>query len=287
MSSVSFELFPPRTPEAEQRLWEALPRLESLAPSFMSVTCGAGGSSNSDTLEALGRLSARTATPLAGHLTCVGRSRAQADAEALRYWDAGVRHIVAVRGDAPGDDVTGFEPHPDGYRSSLELVRGIRALRPFEVSVGAYPERHPESRSPELDLDLLARKADAGATRAITQFCYHSDAIVGLRDRLDAAGVAIKLVPGVLLASDFGAAARMAQRCGANVPSWLGIRFAGLEDDLTVRRLVAAVVASEQVARLRSEGFDEFHFYTLNRSELAQAVCATLAAEAETEAVAA
>jgi len=275
MASVSFEIFPSRTPEGELRLWETLDRLETLQPSYVSVTCGAGGSDRESTLALLRGLGRRAGLTTAGHLTCVGRASSEVDAEALQYWGAGVRHVVAIRGDMPGMSGS-FEPHPSGYTDAVELVAAIRRLAPFEVSVAAYPEPHPESRSAAADHEVLRRKAAAGATRALTQFCFDSDAIVALRDRLDQAGINLKVVPGVLLATDFRAVARMAQRCGASLPAWLRARFVGLDDDLQTRKLVAAIVAAEQVDHLRREGFDEFHFYTLNQADLALAVCRML-----------
>jgi len=282
MPGVSFEVFPPRTSEAELRLWSTLDRLAPLDPSFVSVTCGAGGSATDATLGVLRAVRGRAALPAAGHLTCVGRSRAATDAEIMRYWDAGVRHIVALRGDAAaGSDR--FEPHPDGYADAVELVAGIRQLSPFEISVAAYPEPHPDSRSFVHDLAVLARKADAGATRAITQFCFNTEAIVSLRDRIEHAGIQLDVVPGILLAVDFDAVARMAGRCGASVPTWLRDRFAGLEDDLQTRKLVGAIVAADQVTRLQREGFEDFHFYTLNQGDLAPAVCRLLGVRPERE----
>jgi methylenetetrahydrofolate reductase (NADPH) len=275
MAEISFELFPPRTPEGEQRLWQTIDRLAEMSPSFVSVTSGAGGASNRhSTLDVLRAIVSRTEIPAAGHLTCVGRSRAEVDAQIMRYWHAGVRQIVALRGDAP--DGGRFEPHPDGYASAVELVAAVRRIAPIEVSVAAYPEPHPDSLSMLNDLAVLARKADAGATRAITQFCFESDPIVRLRDRIAGAGIELTVVPGILLGTDFAGVARMAQRCGASVPGWLRDRFAGLEEDLPTRKLVAAIVAAEQVDRLRREGFEHFHFYTLNQSDLAPAVCRLL-----------
>jgi len=273
--TVSFEFFPPRTPESELRMIATLERLAPLQPAFISVTCGAGGSGTEVTLGAIRTLIARTSVPIAGHLTCVGRSRPEADAEALRYWEAGVRHIVALRGDGevPGAP---FQPHPEGYASSTELVAGVRRLAPFEVSVAAYPEPHPHSVSPDDDLQVLARKADAGATRALLQFSYDTDAIIALRDRIAHANLALKVVPGILLASDHGAITRMADRCGATVPDWVGERFAGLDDEPETRRLTAAIIAAEQVQRLHDAGFSDFHFYTLNQFELATVVCRAL-----------
>jgi methylenetetrahydrofolate reductase (NADPH) len=272
---ISFEVFPPRTPEGELRLQETLDRLMPLAPSFVSVTCGAGGSASDATFGVLEALAARGTVAAAGHLTCVGRSRSDIDNEIVRYWNAGVRHIVALRGDVPGWDGP-FEPHADGYASSVELVNAIRNLAPFEISVAAYPEPHPDSQSVLHDLHVLARKAEAGATRAITQFCFDTDAIAELRGRIEGAGIPLTVVPGILLATDFGGVSRMAQRCGASIPGWLGQRFAGLDDDPQTRKLVGAIVAAEQVERLRRDGFEEFHFYTLNQGDLAPAVCRLL-----------
>ena len=275
MASVSFEVFPPRTPEAEQQLWSALERLAPLDPSFVSVTCGAGGSATNATLDALRAISARMPLRAAGHLTCVGRSRAEIDEAIVCYWAAGVRHIVALRGDMPELGAR-FAPHPRGYVSSTELVDAIRRIASFEISVAAYPEPHPDSRSLMIDLEVLARKADAGATRAITQFCFETDAIVRLRDRVDQAGIELAVVPGIMFATNFEAVARMARRCGASVPDWLAARFAGLEDDPQTRKLVAAIVAAAQVEELRREGFREFHFYTLNQGDVVPAVCRLL-----------
>jgi methylenetetrahydrofolate reductase (NADH) len=282
MSRVSFEVFPPRTPEGELRLWQTLDRLAPLEPSFVSVTCGAGGSAKDATLGVIQAIGGRTTMPAAGHLTCVGRTREETDADIASYWEAGVRHIVALRGDAPGDSGR-FEPHPDGYASAVDLVDAIRRAGPFEISVACYPEPHPESVSLTHDLAVLARKAEAGATRAITQFCFDTDAIAALRARIDGAGIPVRVVPGILLAIDFAALARMATRCGASVPGWLAQRFAGLDDDLDTRKLVGAIVAAEQVERLRREGFDDFHFYTLNQGDLAPAMCRLLGARTLTE----
>ncbi len=271
MPEISFEVFPPRTVDGAVRLGQTLDRLASLEPAFVSVTCGAGGSDTGATLDVLRTVACRGDVPAAGHMTCVGRSRAETDAEIMRYWHAGVRHVVALRGDAPEQQAR-FEPHPDGYESAVDLVAAIRRMVPMEVSVAAYPEPHPDSTSMASDLVVLARKADAGATRAITQFCFDSDAIVRLRDRIRSAGVELSVVPGILLATDFAGVVRMAQRCGARIPDWLRERFAGLEDDPPTRKLVAAIVAAEQVDHLRREGFDQFHFYTLNQGDLAPAV---------------
>ena len=273
--SISFEVFPPRTPEGELRLQETLDRLAPLDPSFVSVTCGAGGSAKDATFGVLEGLGARGTMPAAGHLTCVGLSRAEMDAEIARYWSIGVRHIVALRGDVPAG-AGAFEPHPHGYASSVELVEAIRRQAPFEVSVATYPEPHPDSVSVLHDLRVLARKAEAGATRAITQFCFDTDAIAQLRDRIAGADIPLRVVPGIVLTTDFAATARMAGRCGASIPAWLNERFAGLDNDAQTRKLVGAIVAAEQVDRLRRDGFEDFHFYTLNQGELAPAVCRLL-----------
>jgi methylenetetrahydrofolate reductase (NADPH) len=281
MPQISFEVFPPRTAEGELRLWQTIDRLAPLAPSFVSVTCGAGGSDKAATLGVLQALGSRTAVPAAGHLTCVGRSRAESDAEIARYWDVGIRHVVALRGDVPGGGP--FEPHPDGYASAVELVQAVRKVAPFEVSVAAYPEPHPHSVSMLHDLSVLARKAEAGATRAITQFCFDTDRIVELRERIASAGIALTVVPGILLTTDFAGVVRMAERCGASIPAWLGERFHGLDDDHQTRKLVGAIVAAEQVDRLRRAGFEDFHFYTLNQGDLAPAVCRLLGVRPATE----
>jgi methylenetetrahydrofolate reductase (NADPH) len=272
---VSFELFPPRTPEAQTHLWSALEQLAPLAPDFTSVTCGAGGSAPEATLDTLREVAGRSGLRTAGHLTCVGRSRAEVDAVIRDYWGLGVRHIVALRGDMP-DLGAPFTPHPDGYEGSLELIRAIRAFAPFEVSVAAYPEPHPDSRSLTSDLEVLARKADAGAARAITQFCFVTEAVVRLRDNAARFGIEIPIVPGIMLSSNFAAVARMARRCGATVPGLLSARFEGLDDDPHTRKLIAAIVAARQVEELRREGFEQFHFYTLNQADIVGAICRLL-----------
>ena len=275
MPRISFEVFPPRTPAGEERLAQTLAQLAPLEPSFVSVTCGAGGSATDQTFGVLEAVIASGSVPAAGHLTCVGRTRAETDAEIMRYWHAGVRHIVALRGDVPGWEGP-FEPHPDGYAGAVELVTAISKLAPFEISVAAYPEPPPDSQSVLHDLHVLAAKAEAGATNAITQFCFDTDAIVELRERIAGAGIPLTVMPGILLATDFNGVSRMAARCGAGIPQWLGERFAGLDDDPQTRKLVGAIVAAEQVDRLRREGFEDFHFYTLNQGDLAPALCRLL-----------
>ena len=225
MSRVSFEVFPPRTPEGELRLWETIDRLAPLAPTFVSVTCGAGGSATDATLGVLQSLVSRSALPVAGHLNCVGRSRAEIDEEIMRYWHAGIRHIVALRGDVPGGGARSHRTLMATAAPSSWSRRSVN-LGPFEISVASYPEPHPDSVSVLHDLRVLARKADAGATRAITQFCFDSDAIVQLRERIDGAGIPLTVVPGILLATDFAAVSRMAVRCGAEHPgvAWRALR---------------------------------------------------------------
>jgi methylenetetrahydrofolate reductase (NADPH) len=276
MASVSFEVFPPRTSEAETQLWSALECLEALRPSFVSVTCGAGGSGAAEaTLETVRAIRRATQLRVAGHLTAAGRTREDVDAAARGYWFAGVRHIVALRGDMP-DLGAPFVAHPGGYADSLELIAAIQRIAPFEVSVAAYPEPHPESRSLRGDLDLLARKAAAGASRAITQFCFRTEAIVRLRDNASRAGIKLPIVPGIMLATNFAAVKRMAARCGASLPDSLAAHFDGLDNDLDTRKLLAAMIAAGQLGELRREGFDEFHFYTLNKADVAGAVCRLL-----------
>jgi methylenetetrahydrofolate reductase (NADPH) len=283
MAAVSFELFPPRTAEARTQLWSALARLEALRPSFVSVTCGAAGSGAADaTLDTLREIGEGTGLRLAGHLTAAGRSRAEVDAAARAYWAAGVRHIVALRGDMPGAGEP-FAPHPAGHGGALELIAAVARIAPFEISVAAYPEPHPESRSLRGDLELLARKAHAGASRAITQFCFRTAAIVALRDAVARARIGLPIVPGIMLTTNFEGTQRMAARCGAGIPDWLAARFDGTGDDPDTRRLLAAIVAAAQVEELRREGFEEFHFYTLNRADVVGAVCRLLEGRPDAE----
>ena len=270
--SVSFEFFPPRTPEAQERFLAALDRLAALAPTFVSVTYGAGGSTRESTLEALQAIGARTRIPRAGHLTCVGCPREEVDATIRDYLDAGITHIVALRGDMP-ELGSAFVPHPNGYEGSVELIAAIRRIADFEVSVSAYPEPHPDSQSHARDLELLARKADAGATRAITQFCFINEHIVRLRDRVDAAGIAIPIVPGIMFSANLAGLERMASRCGTTIPRSYAERFEGLDDDHATRRLVTGMLAVRQIEELRREGFEEFHLYTLNQAEVVVATC--------------
>ncbi len=272
---VSFEFSPPKTPEAEEQLWLAIRKLEPLAPAFVSVTYGAGGSTRERTHATVKRIVQETSLAPAAHLTCVSSPRAEIDEIVQAYWDAGVRHIVALRGDMP--DMAGrYTQHTDGYISTPELIEGIRRIGPFEVSVSCYPERHPDSQSFGHDLDLLKRKVDAGASRAIGQFCFDSDTVARLRDNAAAEGISVPIIPGLMPTTNFKGVMRMAQRCGARVPDWLTRVHEGLDDNLESRRIVAAAVMAEQVAELHARGFDQFHFYTLNQPDLTFASCRLL-----------
>jgi methylenetetrahydrofolate reductase (NADPH) len=270
---ISYEFFPPKTKEMEIQLWDSIARLAPLHPKFVSVTYGAGGSTRERTHNIVARLVAETEILPAAHLTCVSASRAEIDEIVRGYWNAGVRHIVALRGDPPTGVGTRFEPHPEGYRSSTELVRGIREIGDFEISVSTYPEGHPESRSIDDDLDALASKIDAGATRAITQFFFENEIYFRFLDKARARGIEIPIVPGIMPVQNFKQTANFARKAGASVPNWLSDRFEGLDDDPVTRRLIAAAVAAEQVLGLAEAGVKEFHFYTNNRADLVFAIC--------------
>ncbi len=274
--AVSFEFFPPKTAEAEVSLWDSIGRLAPLRPNFVSVTYGAGGSTRERTHATVARVVRETALRPAAHLTCVGASRHEVNDVLRDYWAAGVRHVVALRGDPQGGLGTSYAPHPDGYESSAALVRGIREVGDFEVSVSAYPEKHPESPSVEADLDMLQRKVDAGATRAITQFFFDNSHYLRYVDRVRARGIDIPIVPGIVPVQNFKQTANFAAKTGATVPGWLAQRFEGLDDDPATRQLVAAAVAAEQVLDLVDHGVREFHFYTMNRAELVYAICRLL-----------
>ncbi len=273
---VSFEFFPPKASEGDAAFSQTLKRLEGIHPSFVSVTYGAGGTTRERTLEILRHIGSVTNLPTAGHLTCVGATKDEVNAVIRDYWNAGVKHIVALRGDPPGGLGNKFAPHPEGYANAAELVRGIRAIGNFEVSVSAYPERHPDSVSIEEDLAFMADKAENGATRAISQFFFHNSFFLRLRDRIAARGIDINLVPGILPITNFGRVQDFAAKCGARIPPELAQRFAGLDGEPETRNLVAAMVAAEQVHALKREGVTDFHFYTLNRAELVYAICRTL-----------
>lgn len=271
-SAVSFEFFPPKTAEMEAQLWSAIRRLAPLRPHFVSVTYGAGGSTRDRTHATVKRIVEETELKPAAHLTCVGAPRDDVDSVIRQYWDAGVRHIVALRGDMP-EAGQAYCAHARGYESTAELVRAIRKIAPFEISVSAYPEKHPDSASLEWDIDVLKAKVDAGASRAITQFAFDIDVFLRLRDRAHRAGIDVPIVPGLMPTTNFKGISRMAKRCGASVPDWLAALYDGLDDDLESRKLVASAVLVEQVRELKHEGFDQFHFYTLNQAELTFAVC--------------
>ncbi len=268
--ALSFEFFPPRTDALEAQLWACVRRLEPLAPRFVSVTYGAGGTTQGRTHATVARLVRETTLMPAAHLTCVGATREQVDAVAREYWDAGVRHIVALRGDMPGED--GYVPHPGGYAYAADLVAGLRRVAPFEISVAAYPETHPTAGSATQDLDNLKRKFDAGATRAITQYFFEGDTYLRFLDRCLAAGVTAPIVPGIMPVSNFATAAKFSAMCGATIPNWMARLFEGTENDPETRRMIAATVAAEQVRLLQANGIDEFHFYTLNRPDLVYAI---------------
>jgi len=272
---VSFEFFPPKTEKMAESLWTAVKRLEPLDPAFVSVTYGAGGSTRERTHETVARIARETTLKAAAHLTCVDATRAEVDEVARQYWDAGIRHIVALRGDAPDSDGV-YRPTPGGYDFACDLVYGLKKVANFEISVAAYPEVHPEAKSAEADLDNLKRKIDAGATRAISQFFFDVDVFDRFRDRAAAAGITVPIVAGILPIANFATAVRFAGMCGANIPKWMHELFDGLDDDPETRKLVAAMVAAEQCRALAATGAEDFHFYTLNRADLAYAICHAL-----------
>jgi len=283
---VSFEFFPPKTAEMESRLWEVIERLEPLAPRFVSVTYGAGGSTRERTHATVRRIRHETTLEPAAHLTCVAATRAEIDAVARDYWAAGIRHIVALRGDAIAGGRS-YQPHPGGYAYAADLVAGLKRVADFEVSVAAYPETHPEAQNAERDLDNLRRKVDAGANRAITQYFFDVDLYLRFRDRVAARRIAVPLVPGILPVTNYGQVKKFSASCGATIPAWMERHFAGLDDDPETRRLVAASIAAEQCRRLHAEGVHEFHFYTLNRADLIVAICHLLGVRANRPAAAA
>jgi methylenetetrahydrofolate reductase (NADPH) len=271
-AEISFEFFPPKTEKMEEQLWDSIVTLEPLAPRFVSVTYGAGGSTRERTHNTVARIAKETRIPAAAHLTCVDATRTEIDEIADAYWAAGVRHIVALRGDPPN---TGgkFEPHPEGYASAAELVEGLRRRHPFEISVSAYPETHPEALSAAKDIDFLKKKLDAGATRAITQFFFEPETFFRFRDAVAAAGINPEIVPGIMPVSNFAAIQRMSKMTGTAVPEWMAHLFDGLDEHPSARQLVAATIAAEMCRRLYAGGVRQFHFYTLNRAELSYAIC--------------
>jgi len=283
---VSFEFFPPKDEGMEKILWESIERLAPLSPNFVSVTYGAGGTTRERTHATVKRILAETPLTPAAHLTCVAATRAEVDTIVRNYHDAGVRHIVALRGDSLGGAGTSYVPHPGGYSNAADLVAGIKRVGDFEVSVSAYPEKHPDSPTVDADIDMLKAKVDAGASRAITQFFFENDLYFRYFDRVRARGIDIPIVPGILPVQNFKAATNFAARAGASVPAWLAERFHGLDDDAATRKLIAAAVAAEQVLDLVDRGVTTFHFYTMNRADLVYAICHLLGLRPMTQEVA-
>ncbi len=277
---ISFEFFPPKSEKMEAQLWEAVRTLEPLAPNFVSVTYGAGGSTRERTHATVARIQLETSLSAAAHLTCVEATKEEIDQVAEEYWAAGVRHIVALRGDMPTLGQA-YAPHAGGYENAAALVAGLQRLHPFEISVAAYPECHPESGGHDADLDNLKRKLDAGATRAITQFFFSPEAYFRFRDRVAAAGITAQILPGILPVSNVAQTRKFAGLCGAEIPAWMDRLFEGLDDHPAARQLVAATIAAEMCRRLYAGGVKDFHFYTLNRAELAYAICHMLGVRAK------
>jgi methylenetetrahydrofolate reductase (NADPH) len=273
---VSFEFFPPKSEAVQQRLWAAVEKLKPLAPDFMSVTYGAGGSTRERTHETVSRIIKDASVPVAAHLTCVAATKAEVDQVLRDYWAEGVRHIVALRGDPPGGPGERYIPHPGGYANAAELAAGAKKIADFEISVGCYPEKHPDSPSAAADIDMLKRKVDAGAVRGITQFFYDNDAYFRYVELVRAAGIAIPIVPGIMAITNFASVRRMADTIGATIPGRLVKLFQNLDEDPQTRQLIAATVAAEQCLALAEQGVKHFHFYTLNRDDLAYALCTML-----------
>nr|WP_226699328.1 methylenetetrahydrofolate reductase [NAD(P)H] [Qipengyuania gaetbuli] len=269
---VSFEFFPPKTEAMAETLWHSVETLAPLGPRFVSVTYGAGGSTRERTHAAVRRIVNETSMPAAAHLTCVNATREEVDAVAREYWEEGVRHIVALRGDPP-DGGSAYTPHPGGYANAAELIAGLKKVADFEISVAAYPEVHPDSPDRQADLDNLKRKFDAGATRAITQFFFDPQCFFEFRDRAAAAGIEGEIVPGIMPVLSFAAVQRMSGLCGTAIPHWMEGLFDGLDDRPEARQLVSATIAAELCRRLYAGGVRQFHFYTLNRAELSYAIC--------------
>ena len=272
---VSFEFFPPKTEKMDQTLWACIERLATLRPAYVSVTYGAGGSTRERTHATVVRIRRETGLEPAAHLTCVGATCADIDAIAAQYWQAGIRHIVALRGD-PSDGDVHYVPYPGGYAYAADLVAGLKRVADFDISVAAYPETHPEAASMQADLDNLKRKIDAGASRAITQFFFDTNVFFRFLDRAAAARITVPIIPGILPVTNFARVKEFAAQCGATVPDWMAELFDGLDDDPETRRLVAASVAAEQCRALYVGGIKQFHFYTLNRADLTYAICQIL-----------
>jgi methylenetetrahydrofolate reductase (NADPH) len=270
--SVSFEFFPPNSEKMEETLWAAIKRLEPLSPDFVSVTYGAGGSTRERTHKTVTRILRETSLTPAAHLTCVGATRGEIDDIARRYWDEGVRHIVALRGDPP-EGAALYQPHDGGYAYAADLVAGLRRIADFDISVAGYPDVHPAAPSARFDLDYLRRKVDAGASRVITQYFFDPATFLRFRDKARAAGVTAPIIPGIMPVTNFAQVRRFSAGCGAVVPDWLGRHFQGLDDDPATTRLVASAIVAEQCRQLIAAGVHEFHFYTLNRAELTAGIC--------------
>jgi methylenetetrahydrofolate reductase (NADPH) len=268
---VSFEFFPPKTEKMQQSLWECIERLAPLSPDFVSVTYGAGGTTRERTHDTVVRIARETKLKPAAHLTCVGHSRGEVDDIARRYWDEGIRHIVALRGDMP--DGQPYQAHPQGYAYAVDLIAGLKRIADFEISAAAYPETHPDAPSAGFDLDNLKRKVDAGASRAISQYFFDPAVFLAFRERAAKAGITVPILPGILPVTNFAQVQKFSAACGASVPGWMADLFDGLDDDPETRRLVAATMAAEQCRILAAEGVGNFHFYTLNRADLAFAIC--------------
>jgi methylenetetrahydrofolate reductase (NADPH) len=271
MLDVSFEFFPPKTEAMEKNLWTVIERLAPMGPRFVSVTYGAGGSTRERTHATVARIQSETGISAAAHLTCVAATTEEIETIARQYWESGICHIVALRGDPP--DGEAYSPHPGGYPYATDLVAGLKNIADFEISVAAYPETHPAAESPAADLDNLKRKIDAGATRAITQYFFDADVYLSFLDRARAAGIEVPIVPGILPVTNFAQVQKFSAMCGTSVPEWMADLFEGLDEDPETRKLVAATVAAEQCRVLQALGVNEFHFYTLNRADLTFAIC--------------
>ncbi len=270
--AVSFEFFPPKTEKMEETLWQSIETLSPLGPRFVSVTYGAGGTTRERTHATVSKIARETPLAAAAHLTCVEATREEIDQIAEEYWAAGVRHIVALRGDPPRAGEK-YRTHPGGYENAADLVAGLRRLHPFEISVSAYPECHPDSPSPEADLDNLKRKIDAGANRAITQFFFEAETFLRFRDRAAAAGIDAEIVPGIMPVMNYASVVKMSAMCGTDVPAWMEKLFEGLDEHPSARQLVTATLTAELCRKLYAGGVRQFHFYTLNRAELSYAIC--------------
>lgn len=282
--NVSFEFFPPKTTAMGEKLWASVEKLAPLSPDFVSVTYGAGGSTRERTHETVSKIASDTSLAVAAHLTCVAATKEEVNAVLKDYWAAGVKHIVALRGDPPGGAGDQYVPHEGGYANAAELAAGARAIAPFDISVGCYPEKHPDSASMAADIDMLKRKVDAGATRAISQFFYDNDVFLRYLERVRAAGIDIPIIPGMMPITNFNGVRKMADMCGTTIPGRLVKLFSNLDDDPATRKLIAATVAAEQCLALAEEGIQHFHFYTLNRDEMAYALCHMLGIRPKTSA---